>query len=395
MTRSRLVTVFVIGMVAGIPRPAPVWAQDTSNFAGRWTLNRELSQFPREIGFGVDLVSAGSGGDSTASGGRGRRGSSGGGAGIFTAALESEDDSKRVEQLTAEVRNPSTHLTIVETPTGVTVTDDRGQSHMFRPNGKDDVLQLDGVPVGVTAKREAGRLVVLYKVEQGRQLRYTYSRAASPPQLVVEVEFVGRGGGDRVRCIYEPASATETLASATEAPAPATTKPGAGMPAANTSDSGERGVAASTDRLPAQTFNQRPDAELKGLTNLGIVVEDLSPQAAACGLNQGTLEAAVSKRLSDAGFRVLRSSDEDTYVYVNVNTTSLSTGLCVSRYDVFLYTHTTAKLSYQETPVLVQVSLLHKGGIAGGASAAHAEGVLRGVQEYVDQLSTRIRDANK
>jgi hypothetical protein len=139
----------------------------------------------------------------------------------------------------------------------------------------------------------------------------------------------------------------------------------------------------------------QPDAELKGLTKLGIVVEDLSPQAAACGLNQGALETAVSKRLSDAGFTVRRNSDEDTYVYVNVITTSLSTGLCVSRYDVFLYTHTTAKLAYQTTPVLVQVSLLHKGGLAGGAAAAHAEAVLRGVQEYVDQFSIRIRDANK
>jgi hypothetical protein len=123
-------------------------------------------------------------------------------------------------------------------------------------------------------------------------------------------------------------------------------------------------------------------------------VEDLSPQAAACGLSQGTLETEVSKRLSEAGFTVLRNSDEDTYVYVNVITTSLSTGLCVSRYDAFLFTHTTAKLSYQETPVLVQVSLLDKGGTAGSASATHAAGVLRGVQEYVDQFSTRMRDAN-
>ena len=96
-------------------------------------------------------------------------------------------------------------------------------------------------------------------------------------------------------------------------------------------------------------------------------MEDLSPQAAACGLKQDTLETAVSKSLSDAGLRVRRNSDEDTYVYVDVLTTSLSTGLCVSRYDVFLYSHTTAKLSYQHTPALVQVSLLHKGGIAGGA----------------------------
>ena len=160
------------------------------------------------------------------------------------------------------------------------------------------------------------------------------------------------------------------------------------MSAVSASDSGKTVV-------PASFTTNKPDAELKGLTKLGLVVEGLSPQAAACGLSQGTLETAVSKRLSDAGFTVLRNSDEDTYVYINVITTSVSTGLCVSRYDAFLYTHTTAKLSYQETPVLVQVSLLHKGGIAGGASAAHAEGVLRGVQEQVDQFSTRIRDANK
>ena len=76
-------------------------------------------------------------------------------------------------------------------------------------------------------------------------------------------------------------------------------------------------------------------------------------------------------------------------------TTSVSTGLCVSRYDAFLYTHATAKLSYHDSPVLVQVSLLHKGGMTGGAPAAHAEAVLRGLQEYVDQFLNRLRDANK
>ena len=239
MTRWSVAAILVVAMVVGMPRPAPVWAQDKSDFAGRWTLNRELSQFPREIGFGVDSVSAGGSGlDSTASGGRGRRGSGGGGTGAFTARRESEDDAKRIQQLTAEVRNPSARLTIVETPTAVTITDDRGQSRTFHPDGKEEVLQLDGVPVGVTAKREAGRLVLLYRVEQGRDLRYTYSRAASPPQLVVDVQFIERGGGDGVRRIYEPASATETLAAATAAPSPATTKPGAGLPTVRASDSG-------------------------------------------------------------------------------------------------------------------------------------------------------------
>jgi hypothetical protein len=80
---------------------------------------------------------------------------------------------------------------------------------------------------------------------------------------------------------------------------------------------------------------------------------------------------------------------------VDILTSTVSTGVCVSRYDVFLYSHTTATLSYQRTPALVQVSLLHKGGIAGGAPAAHADGVMRGIKENVDQFAARIRDASK
>ena len=252
------------------------------------------------------------------------------------------------------------------------------------------MFQLDGVPVAATAKRDAGRLVVLYSVEQGRDLRYTYSRTANPPQLVVDVQFIERGGGDHVRRIYEPTSAAETSTAGSATPAASTTGQGAGVPAGT----GPAGPDSGKGSAPA--FNQQPDAELKGLTALGLVVEDLSPQAAACGLSQSAIATAASARLSDAGFRILRNSDEDTYVYVNVITASLSNGLCVSRYDAFLYTHTTAKLSYQGTPVLVQVSLLHKGGIAGGSPAAHAEGVLRGVQEAgIDQFSARLRDANK
>ena len=170
---------------------------------------------------------------------------------------------------------------------------------------------------------------------------------------------------------------------------------GVGIPAASSSEAVTVSAPARAGRPTAQTFKPQPDAELKGLTKLGVVVEELTPQATACGLNQSTLETTLSKRLSDAGFRVLRNSDEDTYLYINVITTSVSTGLCVSRYDAFLYTHTTAKLSYHDSPVLVQVSLLHKGGMAGGASAAHGEAVLRGLQEYVDQFLNRLRDANK
>jgi len=121
----------------------------------------------------------------------------------------------------------------------------------------------------------------------------------------------------------------------------------------------------------------------------------LSAQATACGLTQETLEKAATKTLTDAGLKVLRNSDEDTYIYVEVITTKLSSGLCVSRYDASLYTHTTTKLSYQETPVLVQVSLLHQGGIAGGSPAAHGQSVAQGLTQYIEQFAARIRAANK
>jgi hypothetical protein len=391
MVRSSVAQVFVamVAIGAGMARPAPLWAQSTADFAGRWTLNRTLSSPPREVGFSVDWAapSGGAGSDSSSGGGRGRRGGGGGSrsgaASPFAARQESPDDAKRVQQLTAEVREPSVHLTIADTPAAITITDDRGQSRTFHPHGVDEVLQLDGVPVSVNAKREEGRLVVRYHVEEGRELRYTYSRVASPAQVVVVVQFIEHGVGDEVRRVYEPAKANETAAVDTTASSSATASPAS--PASR----------ASGDRSTPETFSQGPDAELKGLTKLGIVIEELSPQAAACGLSQSALQSAVSKRLSDAGFKVLPNSDEDTYVYVNIITSSLSTGFCVSRYDAFLYTHTTAKLSYQDMPVLVEVSLLHKGGLAGAAPSAHADGVLKGLLEYVDQFSTRIHDANK
>ena len=53
---------------------------------------------------------------------------------------------------------------------------------------------------------------------------------------------------------------------------------------------------SSPNQPPAPTFDQRPGAELKGLTTVGILVETLSAQATACGLNQDAIEGALSKR---------------------------------------------------------------------------------------------------
>src|SRR5262249_56456952 len=102
-----------------------------------------------------------------------------------------------------------------------------------------------------------------------------------------------------------------------------------------------------TSQQTAEAFDQRPGAELRGLKNVGILVEELGPQAMACGLKHDTIEAALAKRLTDGEFSVRTNSDEDTYLYVNVITNTRPNAVCVSRYDAFLYTHATANLSYR------------------------------------------------
>ncbi|MBE3123702.1 MAG: hypothetical protein IMZ65_02770 [Planctomycetes bacterium] len=403
MTRWCSMAIVVAAMVFGVADHGPLAAADRPSLAGRWTLNRDASQLPREVGFGMNIVpTAGSGSND-----RGDAGSRGAGASAFVARRESEDDVRKTQQLVEEVRNPSPHLTIAQTETTVTITDERGRSRTFHPDGKEELQPLDPAPVATTTRWDGDHLVVRYKVEQDRELRYTYSRRGNPPQVVVQVQFVERGGHDMVTLVYEPTRADEPSSPDRASPADVARKPIVGVTsAASGYESGKAAVPASPgagrtavpsspDRVMSPVLVQRPDGELTGLTALGLVVEELSPQAAACGLRQDAIEAAVSKSLVDAGLKVLRNTDEDTYVYVNVMTTSASTGLCVSRYDAFLYTNTTAKLSYQGTPVLVQVSLFHKGGIAGGTAGVHGDTVVRNVKQYVDEFAARIRNANR
>lgn len=383
--RSALTAVFVAGLAGRCD------AQSVSPLNGVWTLNRSLSQAPAEIGFNTAWIpsAGGGGGDrSTGSGGGGGRGGRGSGrgggggrqpAGPFATSYQSYDDARRVQLLTAEARNPAVRLMIVDTPDAVTITNELGQSRVLHPSDKEESIEIQGVPFRVTTKRrDGGALVVVYHVEQGRDVRYTYSRSMTPPQLVVELQFLEHGAGDTARRVYELSFGNETTSSA--------------APAA---PSGTPAVPASPGSRAADTFDARPGAELRGLKGLGILIEDLSTQAVACGLNHDALETSLAKRLTEGGFSVRKNSDDDTYVYVNVMTTTISTGACVSRYDAFLYTHATANLSYRDQPVLVQVSLMHRGGMTSGPPGAHAVSVGRGLEGYIDLIVSQIRDANK
>ena len=139
----------------------------------------------------------------------------------------------------------------------------------------------------------------------------------------------------------------------------------------------------------------RAGSEFTGLTRVGIVVEPLSTQAMNCGLKREALEAAAVKAFTDAGVRASTNSDEDTYVHITLMTSLQATGLCVTRYDWALYSITEATLSYQRTPLLAQVLLAHRGGLAGSTPGTHAADVVRGLTEGLTQAATTIRAANK
>jgi hypothetical protein len=374
---------------------------DTPDLSGHWTLNPKLSRIPREIGFGMDLFGAGS----AAAAGTG-------GVNESLAAIryqETEGESKRREMLVDEVRTPPSNVSISQSADEVVVTIEGGRPRVFHPNGRDEVQDIGPVALVTTSRWDGTGLEVRYGISRGRELRYTYSRTDNPPQLVVQVRFIERGGKDVVTLVYEPSQPGDphptppaAAADATRTgnpPAAAAPRQPAQTPATVPASDLERLTPASPAGQPgagaASGAGKGPDAGLQGLTTLGVVVEELNQQAMACGLSQAAIDSATVKSLTDAGFKVQRNADEDTYLYVQVITTSGSGGLCVSRYDVFLYTHTVTALPYQGGTNLVQVELLHSGGIAGGRIGTHADAVMGPVKKAVDEFIGRIRTASR
>jgi len=234
------------------------------------------------------------------------------------------------------------------------------------------------------------------------------SRRSSPPQLVVQADLLERGGRDTIVRVYDAARPEDPLPDPLPVPpAPPQTppviplpsqRPAAAQPPQTPAPAPPDVVRPAAPAVPASAapanLDQTPGAELKGLSELGVVVEELGREAASCGLTQAALEAAAAKSLSSAGLKVLRT-DEDSYLYIRVVTALTTTGTCFSRYDATVYSYTAATMSYGSRPALVQVSLLNRGGMAASGAKGHGESVTRAITLYVDQFAAQIRDANK
>jgi hypothetical protein len=381
-----LVFVALASSAAAQSPPTSISQSGSPSLAGIWVLNPALTVRPGEIGFSRDWARGGGPGEGGAgsSGGRGRHGGSGsGGVDQPLMSHESADDSTRLQQLTDDARTPPSHITIVQNPNGVSIADDQGHLRTFHPTGSLEALTIGTVPLPTTARWDAGSLVVLYNVEQGRQLRYTYTRTTNPARLLVDIRFLERGReGDEVKLTYEPPDEHDHAlvsppSTPTAAPAPSpsglgTTAPAAARPAA----------------LP-------PGSELRGLTTIGTVVDELTPQAAACGLDQAKIKTSIARILSDAGFKTQPYGNEESYVLLTVVTSKLPDGVCVSRYDASLIAQADATFPYLKGLVSVPVQLLHDGGMSGGPAAAHASAVMDALAKSVASFVSQIRGANK
>ena len=138
-----------------------------------------------------------------------------------------------------------------------------------------------------------------------------------------------------------------------------------------------------------------PGSELRGITTVGTVVDELSPQAAACGLDQSKIRSSIARILTDAGFKTQPFGDEDAYVWVSIVTSRLADGTCVSRYDASLMAQADANLPYLKGAVAVEVPLLRDGGLAGGSPAAHTKSVSDALATAVNRFVTQIRNASR
>ena len=152
---------------------------------------------------------AGQGGTTTRSGG-GRRGGGGGGTSFRLPApanhYQSAEDAKNLQQLVSEVKNPPARLTISQTETAFIVTDSSDDRRVFHPSGKDEAIPLQAAPVIASTKWDGDALLVRYRVDKDQELRYWFSKEATPggpDRLLVRIQLADHNRGETIKRIYD------------------------------------------------------------------------------------------------------------------------------------------------------------------------------------------------
>jgi hypothetical protein len=200
------VFVAVVAVMGSIGAERGVFARAPHpDLAGTWVLNRQQSQLPTDVGFGM-IVPPDTGDATTSTRGGGRGGRGGGGpvaVAIPKTLMESPEEAALGKELVENERTAPSTLVITQTEAVLTVTDDHSRKWTYHPGAKEDIQQLVAGPIGTTTKWDGAKLVVDYSISKDRKVRYTYSREAASSPLVVEVQFLEKGKGDAIKRVYD------------------------------------------------------------------------------------------------------------------------------------------------------------------------------------------------
>jgi len=205
------IAIVLLAEVASVPAQSP--AAGRPNFSGVWILNRDLSDIPSLPG-----VSAGSSGrsdqDSRPGGvgpgsidgvaARGRPGGppTDGYRGERYGQRSNLPDGRAAnEDLTSDLRNPSSSLTISHADPTLTITDARDRTRLFQTNGQQDPHQVGAATIQSTTKWDGDRLVTEYDLGNSRKIRIIHSLNASR-QLLEQITFPT---GQTIKRVYDPA----------------------------------------------------------------------------------------------------------------------------------------------------------------------------------------------
>ena len=193
--------------------PIVARGQGAVDLSGKWTLDTVLSDSPEQIAAAIRLDVGQGGGENLfgeSGGGGAARGTGGrrGGGPRSTSGRNPQpnaEEQKRIDELTESLRYPPTALSIAQTPSAITVTDEQQRARTLTPTGKREKQTVGSASIDVTTRWEGPQLVSDEDLGGGRLVRYTYSIVPTTKQLLVRVAIdrtAGFPGPFQIRLVY-------------------------------------------------------------------------------------------------------------------------------------------------------------------------------------------------
>ena len=144
-------------------------------------------------------------------------------------------------------------------------------------------------------------------------------------------------------------------------------------------------------------LSQREAAILRGISEVEVMVENLSENAHRCGLRQSSLELAAAQPMVEAGITVVESA----HVVIYVSTVAVQDRLgerdlgCSVALKLQVFTSADAVLRYQNgAQAPVEVDLWSTQSLLTGPSHMMEERILATIHERLSEFATKVRLAN-